>query len=148
MTMLKSKSSEVAEQWGPARTKAFIDGDMTSFKSLFADKPIIVVLQNEEGSEAEFTIGDGDEATLSWQDFHESTSKDLAAQNYLKSESSCLGVLGDRVLLEVCRYNKEGEVYLESYSLLTLDEDGKVSAIESFTDPQVGSLMAAATSAE
>lgn len=141
----KSKASEVADQWGPALTKAIIDGDLSSFKSLFvSSEPVAVVLQNAEGSEAEFTIGDeGQDATMTWQEFHELTRKDMEAQNYLKSESQCLGILGDRMILEIGRFNKDGEIYAESYSLLTLNADGKIAAVETFTDPQAESVMAA-----
>jgi ketosteroid isomerase-like protein len=140
------KANEIADKWGPALTKAILDGDLSAFKDLFVSEPVAVVLQNGEGAEAEFTIGDGEEATLTWGEFHELTTKDLKEQSFLKSESQCLGVLGDRMIMEVGRFNKDGEVYAEAYSLLTFNEEGKIVAVEAFSDPVVGSLMSAVSS--
>ena len=132
----------IAAKWGPALTKAAKEGDMSDFRALFAPE-VEVVLQNALGEESEFVIGDSEECVLSWEDFHELTTKDLKEQNYLKTESQCLGVLGRRLILETGRFNTEGEVYLESYSLITVDKDGKIVAVEAFTDPQTSSLMSA-----
>ena len=140
------KAKEIVDKWGPALTKAILDGDLSTFKELFVSEPVAVVLQNGEGAEAEFTIGDGEEATLTWGEFHELTTKDLKEQNFLKSESQCLGVLGDRLIMEVGRFNKDGEVYAEAYSLLTFNEEGKIVSVEAFSDPDVGSLLSAVSS--
>jgi ketosteroid isomerase-like protein len=140
------KGNEIAGKWGPALTKAILDGDLSTFKELFVSEPVAVILQNGEGVEAEFTIGDGEEATLTWGEFHELTTKDLKEQRFLKSEAQCLGVLGDRMIMEIGRFNKDGEVYAEAYSLLTLNEEGKIVAVEAFSDPEVESLIAAVSS--
>jgi hypothetical protein len=143
--MTPIKANEIADKWGPALTKAILDGDLSTFKELFVSEPVAVVLQNGEGTEAEFTIGDGEEATVTWGEFHELTTKDLKEQSFLKSESQCLGVLGDRMIMETGRFNKDGEVYAEAYSLLTFNEEGKIVAVEAFSNPEVESLIAAAS---
>jgi ketosteroid isomerase-like protein len=43
-----------------------------------------------------------------------------------------------------CRFNKDGEVYAEAYSLLTFNGEGKIISVEAFSDPDVG--MAALSS--
>ena len=144
-------AQEIAKQWGSSLTKAFTENDVSTFKSLFDTKlPVEVVLQNADGEEAEFTIGEKesfDNVTLSWEEFHELTTKDLQEQNYLKSESQCLGVLGNRMIMETGRFNNDGVVYMESYSLISFNlSDGKIIAVESFTDPHVNSLYDAASS--
>lgn len=142
-------ATEIVAKWGPAFTKLALDGDLTDFKALFTSEPVTVVLQNAEGNEAVFTIGDeGEETTMSWQEFYEFSSKDLKDQDYQKTEAQCLGALGDRVLMETGRFNKSGEVYVETYCLLTLNKDGKIIMFESFSDPQATSLFAAAEGSE
>jgi hypothetical protein len=143
----KAKGKEIADQWGPALTKGMLDGDMTAFKELFIqDEPIYTVLQDAEGHEIETSIGTGGE--LSWETFQELSSKDLKEQNFLKIEAQCLGVLGDRMLLETGRFNEAGEVYLEAYSLLTIDGNGKVTMVEAFVDTQMASVQAELTKSE
>lgn len=146
MATSNKKATDIADKWGPALTKAYTDSDLAAFKSLFVSEPVAVVLQNAEGGEAEFTIGEGEDASLTWEQFHELSTKDLKKQNFLKSESQCLGVLGDRLIMEVARFNKDGEVYSEAYSLVTFNDDGKVVAFEAFTNPQAESIMEAASS--
>lgn len=145
MPLALSFAQELGEKWGHALTVAMTTGDMTEFKALFvSDEAVVVVIQSAEGAEIMMTIGDVEEATMSWEEFRESSVKDLEEQGYLKTESQCLGVLGDRMLLEAGRFNKAGEEYMTSYSLLTLNEEGKITMFESFTEPNVPSLMIAA----
>lgn len=127
-------------------TKAIADRDVSCFRELFVkDEPVYIVMQTSEGDEAAFTVADDPEAgTLSWADFLESAAKDLESQNYAKTEAQCLGILGDRMIMEAGRFNKDGVVYLESYSLVTLDEEGKITMFEAFTDPQASNLLSAA----
>ena len=114
-------------------------------RSLFvADESVSVVLQNAEGAEVHFTIGDQDDATMTWQEFQETSTQDLTAQNYLKTEGQCLGVLGDRMILETGRFNKDGEVYQEVFALVTLNEDGKITMLEAFSDVNGATLLASA----
>ena len=114
--------------------------------SLFVDtEPVAVVLQNDEGNEVDFTIGDQEDATLSWKEFHETSTKDLATQDYLKTEAECLGVLGDRFIMQTGRINKAGEVYLEAFLLATLNEAGKITMLESFSNVAASSLVGAAS---
>lgn len=136
-------AADIADKWGPALTKSIKERDISDFKALFAsDEPVFVVLQNAEGNEAEFTIGDIDEASLTWDEYHELSIKDLTAQQYAKTEAQCLGVLGDRMILESDRFNTDGDVYMEAFSLLTLNEEGKIVAFEAFSDPQSAQLLA------
>ena len=135
-------ATEVADKWGPALTKAVMENDVTDFKNLFSKEPVLVVLQNAEGTEADFTIGD-EGATMTWEEFQELTMADLKEQKFAKTESQCLGVLGDRLILETARFNQSGEVYSEAYALLTFNEDGKITAFDAFTNPQAEGLMAA-----
>jgi hypothetical protein len=53
----------------------------------------------------------------------------------------CLGVLGDHMILETGRFNKAGEIYVTAYSLLTLNEAGKIVGLEAFSDVQAASLV-------
>jgi len=78
---------------------------------------------------------------MNWQEFQETTNVDLKAQSYLKTESECLGVLGDRMIMEAGRINQAGEVYQESFALVTLNSDGKIIMLESFSDANVASLV-------
>lgn len=114
--------------------------------SLFInDEPLSVVLQNAEGSVLHFTLGDQEEATMSWQEFQETVTADLKAQNYQKTESECLGVLSDRMIMETGRINQANEVYQESFALIPLNKEGKIAMLkitmlESFSDVNVASL--------
>eukprot|EP00339_Tiarina_fusa_P028120 CAMPEP_0117029426 /NCGR_PEP_ID=MMETSP0472-20121206/21311_1 /TAXON_ID=693140 ORGANISM="Tiarina fusus, Strain LIS" /NCGR_SAMPLE_ID=MMETSP0472 /ASSEMBLY_ACC=CAM_ASM_000603 /LENGTH=147 /DNA_ID=CAMNT_0004737193 /DNA_START=113 /DNA_END=556 /DNA_ORIENTATION=+ len=143
----KAKGQEIADKWGPALTKMMVDGDMSDFKDIFVqDEPVYTVLQDAEGHEIETSIGTDGE--LSWDAFQELSSKDLASQNFDKIEAQCLGVLGDRMIMETGRFNKDGVVYLEAYSLLTIDGNGKVTMVEAFADSQLTSVQAAVTKTE
>lgn len=114
--------------------------------SLFInDEPLSVVLQNAEGSVLHFTLGDQEEATMSWQEFQETVTADLKAQNYQKTESECLGVLSDRMIIETGRIKQANEVYQESFALIPLNKEGKIAMLkitmlESFSDVKVASL--------
>lgn len=100
MVVVASKVAvQIADQWGPAFTKAILQDDLGAFQSLFIDDPVMVVLQNAEGQEADFSIGNSG-ATMTWQEFHQVTAVDLKEQEYVKTEAQCLGVLGDRMILE------------------------------------------------
>lgn len=78
---------------------------------------------------------------MNWQEFQETTKIDLETQNYLKTESECLGVLGDRMIMETGRINQAGEVYQESFALVTVNSGGKIIMLESFSDANVASLV-------
>jgi hypothetical protein len=156
----KQQASYIAEQWGPTLTKAFHEGDVSEFRSLFAyQEPVVVVLQDASGNEAVCKIVDSRDASeepaegedtvtsLTWEEFRAASASDLESQNFFKTEAQCLGVLGDRLILEAGRFNRDGIVYLESYSLLTFNHEGKVTMVETFTDPQVASLHNKATAA-
>ena len=149
MTVALPFAQEVGEKWGKALTAAMTTGDMTEFKALFiSDEAVGVVIQSAEGTEIVLTIGDVEGATLSWEEFKETFMKDLEEQGYLKTESQCLGVLGDRMILEAGRFNKAGEEYMSAYSLLTLNEEGKVTMFESFSDANAPGLVHAASVGE
>ena len=144
MSFMKTKAEEIANAWGPALTKAMNDGDCTAIKSICIEKePVYLVLQGPDGNEIETSIGDvATEADMSWETFQKLISKDVQQQEFLKLEAVCLGVLGDRMMIETGRFNKSGEVYLEAYSLLTITQDtGKVSMFEAFVDTQLSGFM-------
>jgi hypothetical protein len=101
-------------------------------------------LQNAEGQEVHFTIGTQEDADMSWQEFHKTTTKDLKSQDFLKTESECLGVLGDRMMMQTGRLNKAGEVYMEAFLLLTLNDAGKITMLEAFSNVNASSLVSAA----
>lgn len=163
-TTRQQQAAAIADQWGPALTKAIVDKDVSEFRGLFADDDagVVVVLQDAEGSEAVFTIVDGKEGeevetanpvlegrvagSLTWEEFREASAVDLEKQSYAKTEAVCLGVLGDRMMMEVGRFNTSGDVIVETYSLLTINADGKVTMVETFTDPQVASVVNKAAS--
>lgn len=107
------------------------------------DEAVSVVIQNSEGEEMHFTVGDQEDATLSWADFQTTVCKDLDEQKYAKSVSECLGVLGDRFIMEVGRINEAGEVYMEGFSLVTINAEGKIIMIEGFTDVNAEGLVQA-----
>lgn len=144
----KTKGAEICQAWGTNLTKTLKAGAdnvdaFNDYKNLFdLSEPVYVVLQSESGDEVTFTISDDPQAdaTITWDEFRTSTTIDLKEQNYLKTEAQCLGVLGDRLILEAGRFNTDGEVYVETYSLLTLNDDGKIIMVEAFTDPQTSSL--------
>lgn len=146
MTSFTTTAGEIALKWGPAFTKLVMDKDDSDFLNMF-DKAeaVAVVLQTADGTEAAFSIGDVEGADLTWAEFNEQSTKDLEAQNYVKTVAECLGVLGDRLILETGRINKDGEIYTSSYSLLTMNEAGKIIMFEAFTDIQGAGLIAAGT---
>lgn len=142
MLVTNELSVAVAEKWGPALTKCIREGDVADFRDLFiADEPVVVVVQNSAGDEIHSTIGDAEGAEVSWGEFDELIKSDLQEQNFLRAESQCLGKLGDRILLEGGRFNENGELYHESYSLLTLNENGKITMVEIFTDLNAQNLF-------
>ena len=172
MADLAKKAEQVALAYGPAFTKAIKEGDQSTFQeyvvlaartgpqcvvplkitflffsihSLFvADEPVSVILQNAKGEELHFTVGNQPDATLRWLEFYQVSSEDLKEQDYLKTESLCLGVLGDRMILENARFNNAGDVYLEAYSLVTLNNTGKIIMVESFSNVNASTLVGAA----
>ena len=52
----------------------------------------------------------------------------------LRTDSECVGLLGDRMIMHTGRVNKAEEIYTEAYFLLTLTGEGKISMIEAFND--------------
>jgi len=106
---------------------------------------VSVVLQNVAGAEVHFTIGDQEDATMTWEEFQQTSTKDMAAQDYLSTTAECLGVLGDRFILETGRLNKAGEIYQEMFNLVTLNEEGKIIMLESFSDANAATLVGAAS---
>jgi hypothetical protein len=154
----KSVAAALGTAYGVELTEAVASGDISGFRALFVDGPVLVVLQNASGQEAEFTIADapaeGEEtdasvaATMTWNDFRDMATKDLKDQDYAKTETQCLGTLGDRIIMESARFNTAGEVYLEAYQLISFDSlHGKITAVELFSDPAATTLFETATSA-
>ena len=152
----KSIAATIGQAYGVEMTKAVASGDVSGFRSLFVDGPVLVVLQNAVGEEAEFTIADASPAgeeqaaegvTMTWDEFRDSAIKDLTDQDYEKTETQCLGTLGDRMIMETGRFNKSGQVYLETYQLISFNSEGKITAVELFSDPATTTLFEAASSA-
>jgi hypothetical protein len=125
-------AAEITEKWATYMTEAAKGGDLEPFKSLFAES-VYVILQSSEGGELEFSIGSDPElATMTWEEFAANAFKDLEAQKYDKTISECLGVLGNRMILETGRLNTDGDLYLTATSLVEFNSDGKVIGFESF----------------
>jgi hypothetical protein len=75
-TTTKDVASAIGLAYGRALTEAISSSQIAGFRALFADGPVMVVLQNASGDEAEFTIADDvavDEeevtTTMTWNDF-------------------------------------------------------------------------------
>jgi uncharacterized protein YuzE len=139
---------DIATNWAKNMTTAATGGPLDPLKGMFADV-CYIVLQNGEGEEVEFTLGDSADCTMTWDQFTEVAFKDLEAQQYDCTTSNCLGVLGNRMILETGRLNKDGELYMTATSLLEFDDEGKVIGFESFNDVDVdGAVKAAADKSE
>lgn len=148
----KSIAASIGSAYGAEITKAVTSGDISGFRALFVDGPVLVVLQNALGEEAEFTIADdavvGEESdaptvSMTWEDFRLLATKDLEEQDYAKTETQCLGTLGDRMIMESGRFNSKGEISLESYQLISFNSEGKITAVEMFSDPSTATLFEA-----
>lgn len=145
----KKHAQVIADSWGPYLTEAATGGSLDNFKGLFSeDDPVYVVLQNEDGVEAEFTIGDQEDSDMTWQDFMSVAFQDMEAQNYVKTESLSLGLLGNRMILEVGRINTDGECYLTATSLIEFNADGKIIGFEAFSDLKADEVFAAGKETE
>ncbi|GKY95666.1 hypothetical protein MPSEU_000527600 [Mayamaea pseudoterrestris] len=151
-TTKKSIAASIGSAYGAEMTKAIASGDISGFRALFIDEPVLVVLQNAVGEEAEFTIADAAPegeidpvVTMTWDDFRDMALKDLKDQDYSKTETQCLGTLGNRMIMESGRFDTSGNVYLETYQLISFDDQGKITAVEIFADPAATSLFEAAT---
>jgi hypothetical protein len=124
------------------RLSRFAKGeDDSDFKAMWAPG-IIPVVVDKDGAEAIIAVGDeGDEPiTMTWSVFQQLLSADFAIAEFSKMEAECLGVLGNRMILEVSRINTSDEVYMTAVSILTLTEDGLIAKTEAFSDPQVAFL--------
>ena len=151
MTITENHKSaqSIAENWGQFLTQASKDGDITAFKEMFVSGPVDVVLQNEDGQEVKFFIGDTEEnCDMTWDEFAQTALRDLQMQDYDRSESTCLGVLGKRMILELLRYNKNGEVYLTATSLVEFNDEGKILGYEAFSDVGVSGVVEAVQEAD
>jgi hypothetical protein len=58
----------------------------------------------------------------------------LEVQQYDETTTNCLGVLGNRMILESGRINKSGELYLTATSVVEFNDEGKVVGFESFNE--------------
>jgi hypothetical protein len=140
MTFFIDAANKIGDSWGPAVTKIVKDKDMDPLLSLCA-LSVTVVLQTSNGDEATFTVGG--EGAIDWYEFADLTSKDTQEGDYKKTESASMGVLGNRMILEVGRINSKAELYMNACMVLTLDESGKITKLEAFADsvaPKVYSM--------
>jgi uncharacterized protein YuzE len=135
-------AARIAVDYAKHLTTAAKGGSLDPFKDLFAET-CYVVLQDAEGQEVEFTLGDGDDCTMTWDQFTDAAFKDLEAQKYDCTTSNCLGVLGNRMIMETGRMNTDGELYLMATSLVEFREDGKVIGIEAFNAVDIDSVIEA-----
>lgn len=146
----KKHAQAIADNWGPYFTEAAAGGSLDNFKGLFSeDDSVYVVLQNKDGVEAEFSIGDQEDSDMTWKDFMSVAFIDLEAQNYVKTESLSLGLLGNRTILEVGRINTDGECYLTATSLIEFNAaNGKIIGFEAFSDLKADEIFAAGKETE
>lgn len=111
---------------------------MDDFKNIFTQAPELVV--NAESDE-EKTMKVGPEGTegvdLTWEKLYNNGKEKLEAQEYDATECDCLAVLGKKMMMQACRYNKAGELYLKAYNVCHINDDGKVWRVESFADPDI-----------
>mmetsp|Transcript_43440 Transcript_43440/g.105283 ORF Transcript_43440/g.105283 Transcript_43440/m.105283 type:complete len:151 (+) Transcript_43440:99-551(+) len=135
-------AKKIATEWAEKMTSAGKGGPIEPLKALFS--PVVyVVLQSSDGGEVEFTLGDEGETTMTWDQFAESAFKDLEAQQYEETTSNCLGVLGNRLILETGRINKSGELYLTATSIVEFNDDGLIVGFESFNEVSDSTVEAA-----
>ncbi|KAL3928348.1 MAG: hypothetical protein SGARI_005060 [Bacillariaceae sp.] len=133
-------AAQIAVDYAKHLTAAAKGGSLDAFKSLFADS-CFVVLQDGEGQEVEFTLGEGDDCNMTWDQFTEAAFKDLEAQKYDYTTSNCLGVLGQRMILETGRMNTDAELYMMASMLVEFREDGKIVGIESFNSVDIDTAL-------
>jgi uncharacterized protein YuzE len=124
-------SVDIAIAWAKNMTSAANGGPLDPLKDMFSDV-CYIVLQSADGKEVEFTLGDSSDCTMGWDQFTDAAFKDLEEQRYDCTTSNCLGVLGNRMILETGRLNKDGELYTTAVSLLEFNDEGKVIGFESF----------------
>mmetsp|Transcript_38839 Transcript_38839/g.57755 ORF Transcript_38839/g.57755 Transcript_38839/m.57755 type:complete len:152 (-) Transcript_38839:82-537(-) len=141
MSKATALADSIAEKWGPAVTKLAKGEGMDDFKALCAPGIIPWVIPKGE-STAVLTVGDEPSTpevpvTMTWSLFQESVQKDMVSANYAHSEAACMGVLGNRIILEIGRYNKDDELYMNAVSVLTVNPDGLIEKVESFGDPKM-----------
>jgi uncharacterized protein YuzE len=141
-------AAEIAKSYAKNITSAANGGPLDPFKDMFGDV-CFVVLQSSDGKEVEFTLGDSSDCTMSWDQFTDAAFKDMEEQGYASTTTNCLGVLGNRMILETGRLNKDGELYTTAVSLLEFNDEGKVIGFESFNAVDIdGAIEAVAEKAE
>jgi hypothetical protein len=139
---------EIATAYAESITSAAKGGPLDPLKGMFGDV-CYVVLQSADGQEVEFTLGDSSDCTMSWDQFTDVAFKDLEEQRYDCTTASCLGVLGNRMIMETARLNKDGEMYTTATSLLEFNDEGKVIGFESFNSVDMeGAVQAVAEKSE
>ncbi|KAL3912653.1 MAG: hypothetical protein SGARI_001045 [Bacillariaceae sp.] len=136
----RNTAARIAVDYAKHLTTAAKGGSLEPFKELFAD-PCYVVLQDAEGQEVEFTLGETEGCSMTWEQFTEAAFKDLEVQKYDYTTSNCLGVLGNRMILEVGRTNTDGELYMMASSLVEFNNDGKIIGYEAFNAVDVDSVL-------
>eukprot|EP00545_Synedropsis_sp_CCMP1620_P012898 CAMPEP_0119011978 /NCGR_PEP_ID=MMETSP1176-20130426/6002_1 /TAXON_ID=265551 /ORGANISM="Synedropsis recta cf, Strain CCMP1620" /LENGTH=150 /DNA_ID=CAMNT_0006964867 /DNA_START=74 /DNA_END=526 /DNA_ORIENTATION=+ len=149
MVNILEKADEIAAKWGPALTKFAKGEGEEDFKSMWV-KDIIPFVIDKDGTEATIAIGEeGDEPiTMTWSVFQELLAKEHSSADFSKTEAECLGVLGNRMILEVSRFNNNDEVYMNAVSILTLTEDGLIAKTEAFGDQEAESITDTAQATE
>lgn len=137
-------AAEIAKAYAINVTSAGNGGPLDPLKDMFGEV-CYIILQNADGQEVEFTLGDTSDCTMSWDQFTDAAFKDLEAQGYASTTSNCLGVLGNRMILETGRLNKDGELYTTATALLEFNGEGKVIGFESFNAVDIDGVVQAVT---
>lgn len=141
-------ANDVAEKWGPAFTTMATGGDLTAWRKMFGKSVTFKI--DKGGKVACLKIGDkGTEGVqMSFEAFQKKTVGDLAQVGYAKTTAKNLGTLGDDMLLQITRWNKEGKAYMTACGVLTFDKDKLIVGMAAFGDPQVDSTKAEAKTEE
>jgi hypothetical protein len=139
-------ANKLADAWGPAITKLSKEEDASALKALCADVVEIILPTYQEAISV--TVGDEEEgdnaSTFTWNELLGLLNKDIGVHDYQRTESACLGVLGNRMILEAGRINSKDEMYMNVVSLITMNDDGKLIRFEAFADSASPALFDAA----
>lgn len=112
------------------------------FKDIFT-KNLELIVNGKDGKSTILRIGE-ESATgvdMTWDVLYNNGKEKIEQEKYEETECDCLAVLGDRIIMQACRYNQSGELYMKAYSVCHLTHAGKVSRLESFSDPDMLEML-------
>lgn len=127
-------ANQIADAWGEALTNMMRNKDCEALVALCEPVVQVTLPTSEPGTTATFSIGAGEAASISWQEFAELSGSSLEEQDFASVEAACTGILGNRMILETARINSKDEIYMNAFAVLTLSPEGKVASFESFAD--------------